>query len=119
MKAEVNKLDIDEIVSSLRIFTNFKTKVDDLGVDKLKSITADLKKLNDVVDKDFVKKTEYNKLNSKVNKLKDYNVSASTLAQINQSNAEKQNLERQITDIDNKYLSLVIESSNLNSTLKS
>ena len=41
---------------------NLKTKLDDLGVDELKTVPVDLKKLNDVVSKEVVKKTVYNKL---------------------------------------------------------
>lgn len=80
-----------------------------------------MKKLNDVVDKDFVKKIKYNKLNLKVNKLKYNIVSASInhlLTYINQSDKEKK-LAKQIKDVDEK----VPDASNLvmklNSTINS
>lgn len=80
-----------------------------------------MKKLNDVVDKDFVKKINYNKLNLKVNKLKYNIVSASInhlLTYINQSDKEKK-LAKQIKDVDEK----VPDASNLvmklNSTINS
>ena len=80
-----------------------------------------MKKLNDVVDKDFVKKIRYNKLNLKVNKLKYNIVSASInhlLTYINQSDKEKK-LAKQIKDVDEK----VPDASNLvmklNSTINS
>ena len=48
---------------------NLKIKVDDLDVGKLKTVTIDLKKLSDVVDKKVVKNTKFNVLNTKVNNL--------------------------------------------------
>ena len=52
-----------------------KTKVD---VDKLNTVSRDLKKLSDVVNKEIVKK-----LNTKVNKLDKKIPDATTLIQIN------------------------------------
>ena len=48
---------------------NLKTKVDDLGVGKLKTVPVDSKKLIDVVSKEVVNNTKFNKLNTKVNHL--------------------------------------------------
>ena len=48
---------------------NLKTKVDDLGVGKLKTLPIDLKKLINVVKKEAVKNAKFNKLNKKVTKL--------------------------------------------------
>ena len=45
---------------------NLKNK-DDLHVGKLKSVPVDLRKLSDVVDNKVLKKTKFNKLNTKVN----------------------------------------------------
>ena len=45
--------------------SNFKTKVDELDVDKLAPIPVGLSKLSEVVKND-VKKTEYNELDKKV-----------------------------------------------------
>ena len=39
---------------------DLKTKVDDLYVDKLKTVPVDLKKLNDVVSKEVVNNTKVN-----------------------------------------------------------
>ena len=50
-------------------FNNLKTKVEDLDIDLLKSVPVYLKKIIDVVSKEVVKKTIYNKLNNKVNNL--------------------------------------------------
>ena len=41
---------------------SLKTEVDKLDVDKLVSIPVDLSKLSDLVKNDIVKKDEYNKL---------------------------------------------------------
>ena len=62
MKAAVGKLDINDL-------NDLKTKVDDLDVGKSKTVPIDLKRLSDVVSKEVMKKTVYNKLNTKVNSL--------------------------------------------------
>ena len=48
---------------------NLKTEVDKLDIDKLTPIPKDLAKLSNSVKKDVVKKTEYNKLVSKVDNI--------------------------------------------------
>ena len=48
---------------------NFKTKVYDLDVDKLKTVSVALKKLTDLVSKENVERTVYNKHNTKLNNL--------------------------------------------------
>ena len=48
---------------------NLKTEVDKLDIDKLVPVPADLSKLSNVVKKDFVKKTVYNKLVPKVDNI--------------------------------------------------
>ena len=48
---------------------NLKTKVDKLDIDKLKPVPTDLSKLSDVVKNDVVKKTDYNKLVTKVDNI--------------------------------------------------
>ena len=68
---------------------NLKAKVDDLDVGKLKTVPIDLKKLSDVVDKEVVKKTVYNTINTKVNYLETKIPDASTLIQASQYNTDK------------------------------
>ena len=46
---------------------DLKTKLDNLDVDKLKTIPKVLSKLSDVVDNDVLKKTAHDKLVVKVN----------------------------------------------------
>ena len=56
-------------VSSLSLKSNLaslKTEVDKLDIDKLVPIPVDLSKLSNVIKNDVVKKTEYNKLVTKV-----------------------------------------------------
>ena len=57
---------------------NSKTKVDDLDVENLKTILVDL---SDVVSKEVVKNTIFNKLNTKVNNLENNFSDETTLKQ--------------------------------------
>ena len=52
-------------------FNTLKTGLDKLDVSKLKTISKNLKRSSDVVDKQVFKKTLYNTLVTKVNKLKE------------------------------------------------
>ena len=57
LKAEVEGLDINEFVSVSTGFKKLKTKVNDSNVDKLKTVSVDLKKISDiVVKKKFLKR---------------------------------------------------------------
>ena len=59
-------------VSSLALksnLANLKTEVDKLDVDNLTPVPNDLTKLSNSVKKDVVKKTDYNKLVTKVDKI--------------------------------------------------
>ena len=73
---------------------NLKTKLDNLDVGKLKPVPVDLKKLSDVVPKEVVKNTKFNKLKIKVNSLEKKIPDATTLIHINQYKTDKQNLEK-------------------------
>ena len=99
---KVDKLDLNKLVNVLTSLNNLKTKVDELDVRKLKTIPMNFKKLNNVVTKEVVKKTVYNKLNTKINYLENKISDASTLFQSNQYNVRKQNLEKKIGDVKNK-----------------
>ena len=59
MKAEVNKLEINELVNVPTSLNNLETKMADLGVGKLKEISIDLKEISDVVDKQLIKSTKH------------------------------------------------------------
>ena len=99
---KVDKLDLNKLVNVLTSLDNLKTKVDELDVRKLKTIPMNFKKLNNVVTKEVVKKTVYNKLNTKLNYLENKISDASTLIKLNQYNSHKQNLEKKIGDVKNK-----------------
>ena len=60
MKAEVDKLGVNKLVNVTTSLNNLKTKLDNLDVDKLKSVPIDLKKISDVVQNEVVKNTEFN-----------------------------------------------------------
>ena len=94
MKFEVNKLDINILTNVPTSLDNLKTKVDDLGVRKLKTVPVDLKKLSDVVDNEVVKNTKFNTLKTKINNLEKKTPDATTLIHISQYNTDKQNLEK-------------------------
>ena len=66
VKSDVDKSVADKLKNILTNLINFKTKVDELDVDKLVPIPVGLSKLSEVVKND-VKKTEYNELDKKFN----------------------------------------------------
>ena len=57
------------MVNVLTGLNNVKTKINYLDVGELKTVTTNFKTLRDAVSKEVVKKTMYNKLNTKVNNL--------------------------------------------------
>ena len=71
---------------------NLKTEVDKLGIDKLVPVPADLSKLSNVVNNDVVKKTQYNKVN---------NIDISRFILKTKYDADKLELEKEITDTSN------------------
>ena len=84
---------IDTSSFALKInLTNLKTEVDKLDIDKLVLIPVDLSKLCDVV-KNNVKKTEYNKLVTKVD-----NIGTNDFVLKTKYNTEKTELENKIPD---------------------
>ena len=99
MKAEVDKLDIDKLVNIPTSLNNFKTKVNNLDVGKLKTVLIDLKKLSDVADNEVVKNTKFNTLKTKVNNLEKKILDGTTLIHINQHNTDKQILEKKSEDL--------------------
>ena len=92
LKTEADKLKVNTLVKVQSGLNDLKTQIGDLDVDKLKTVPIDLKKLNDVVSKEVVKKTVYNKLNKKVNNLEKKIPDATTLIQTNQYSTYKQYL---------------------------
>ena len=104
LKAEVDKLDINNLVNVPSSLNNLKTKLDDLDVGKLKTVPVDLKKLNDVVDNEVVKNMKFNMLKTKVNNLEKKIPDPTTqLILINQHNTDKQNLEKKMEMLIKKF----------------
>ena len=87
---------------------NLKTKKDDLDVNALITLSIDFKELRDVVDKNVVKKTVYNTLNTKINSLEKKTTYASTLIKANQYNTGKQNSEKKMEMLRRKFLISVV-----------
>ena len=102
LKTEIKIRDMSKLVNFLSDFNNLKRKVDEIDIDKLKILPLDLKNLSNVVSREVLEKTLYNKVNLKVNNSESRNVDASTLIQINQYNIDKQKLERKIGNVDKK-----------------
>ena len=78
---------------------SLKTEVDNLDAEKLKTVPVDLAKLSNVVKNDVVKKTEYNKLVTKVD-----NIVVDTTNFVSRTIYEKDgsNFEDKIDKIDKK-----------------
>ena len=77
---------------------NLKTEVDKLDIDKLVSVPADLSKLSNVVNNDVVKKTEYDKLVTKVNNI---DIAVGKFILKSDYDADKTKLENIIPNISN------------------
>ena len=71
MKAKIDKLGNNKLLNALNGLNNLKSYEDYLDADKLNTVTTALKKLNDVVSKEVVTNTKFNKLNVKVNNLEN------------------------------------------------
>ena len=88
MKAEVDKLDINNVINIPTSLNNLITKIGDLDIGKLKTVPLDLKKFSDVVDNEMVKNTKFNTLKTKVNNLEKRISDAATLIHLNQYNTD-------------------------------
>ena len=88
MKAEVDKLDINNVINIPTSLNNLITKIGDLDIGKLKTVPLDLKNFSDVVDNEVVKNTKFNTLKTKVNNLEKRISDAATLIHLNQYNTD-------------------------------
>ena len=68
----------------------------------MKTVPIDLKKLSDAVDNEVVKNTKFNTLKTKVNILEKKIPDATTLFPIDQYNTDKQNLQKNVGEVDKK-----------------
>ena len=109
MKAELDKLNINELVNVPTGLSNSKTKVDDLDVGSLKTVPIDLKRLTDVVYRTIVKKLEFNKLNTKLSNLEKKTPGTTTLILIKECNTDKQCLDKKNEDVHKKYQMSMVE----------
>ena len=64
----VSRVDVGSFALKSNL-ASLKTEVDKIDADKLKTVPVDLAKLSNVVKNDVVKKTEYNKLVTKVDSI--------------------------------------------------
>ena len=62
---EVEKLDSNKLNNVSTGLNNLKTKVNDLGVVKMKTVPVDLKKLSDLLDNEIAENTLKKKVNKK------------------------------------------------------
>ena len=99
----MDKLDIKKLVNVPSSLINLKTKVDNLDVGKLKTVSLDLKKLCDIVNNEVAKSTKFNTLKTKVNKLDQKIADATILIHINQYISDKRNLEKTLEMLVKKY----------------
>ena len=94
----VTHVDISSFASKKNL-ANLTTEVDKLDIDKLTPVPNDLAKLSNVVKNDVVKKTEYNKLVTKVD-----NIDTTGLLLKTKYESDGANLEKKITDVDKNIL---------------
>ena len=92
---------------------SLKTEVDKLDIDKLVPVPVDLSKLSDVVKNDVVKKTEYNKLVTKVD-----NIDTTNFVKKNKYEKDGSDFEDKISKVDKKYLMLLVWLKKQTSMLK-
>ena len=90
----VTHVDTSSFASKTNL-ANLKTEVDKLDTGKLKTASVDLSELSNVVKNDVVKKTEHNKLVTKVN-----NIDTSDFILKTKYDADKLKLENKIPDIN-------------------
>ena len=60
LKTEVDKLDVDKLISLVNNLSKLKSRVDKLDIGKLVPVPVDLSKLSNVVKNEVVKMTESN-----------------------------------------------------------
>ena len=107
-KKEINDIThVDNSNFALKTnLSSLKTEVDKLDIDKLATVPADLSKLSNVVKNDVVKKTVYDKLVAKVNKIDTSDFVLKT------------NFNTKFTGLENKILILMVLLKRLVTTLK-
>ena len=92
----VAHVDVSSFASKTNL-ASLKTEVHKLDIDKLTPVPNDLAKLSNVVKNDLVKKTEYNKLVTKVDKIDNTGFVLKT-----KYDNYKSDIEKKISDVDKK-----------------
>ena len=92
----VTHVDVSSFASKTNI-ASLKTEVDKLDIDKLTPVPNDLAKLSNVVKNDVVKKTECNKLVTKVG-----NIDTTGFVLKTKYDTDKSDLEKKISDAEKK-----------------
>ena len=95
------------MLASKIILARLKTKVDDLGVDKLKTVTSDLSKLSNVADNDLSKKTVHDKLVINANAVDTKILSTTRLVTKTQYHSEKHGIRKKIANVNKKIPNVV------------
>ena len=92
----VTHVDVSSFASKTNL-ASLKTEVDKLDIDKLTPVPDDLAKLSNIVKNDVVKKTEYDRLVSKLNGI-------DTIHFVSRTKYKKDgsDLEKKISDVDKK-----------------
>ena len=94
---DVNSFALQSNLASL------KTEVDKIDADKLKTVPVDLAKLSKVVKNDVIKKTEYNKLVTKVDNIDTKNFFSRTKSEKDGTDFEDKidKIHKKIPDVTN------------------
>ena len=90
-------MNIDHLKNVPINLSNFKSKVDKLGVDKLVPVPVDLSKLSDVVKNVFLK----NVYNAKIKNIEDKIIDITNLATNTTLNAQINEINNEIPGINN------------------
>ena len=92
----VTHVDVGSFASKANL-ASLKTEVDKIDADKLKTVPVDLAKLSNIVKHDVVKKTEYDKLVTKVD-----NIDTTNFASKTKYENDGADLGKKISDVDRK-----------------
>ena len=92
----VTHVDVSSFASKIKL-VSLENEVDKIDVDNLKTAPVDLAKLSDVVKNNIVKKTEYDKLVTKVD-----NTDSTGFVLKTTYDTDKSDLENKISDADKK-----------------
>ena len=100
----ITHVDISNFVSKTSL-ASLKTKVDESDIDKLTPVPNGLAKLSNVVKDDVVKKTECNKLVTKMD-----NTDTTGFVLKTKFDTDKSDLEKKINDVDKEFLIQMVQS---------